>query len=117
MPFTRTQPRKMSLTVCMSRWPDDDPLAAVVELAGPGELLQHRRPGLFRLQEQRVLLVVAEQQRHPGARADAAHADHLAGEVDQAVLVEQDPPLRLEARAVRASMSRSLCSRRGALAR
>src|SRR6185295_952771 len=29
--------------------PDDDPLAAVVELAGRGELLQHRRTGLLRL--------------------------------------------------------------------
>ena len=61
----------------------DDPLAVVVKLARLEELLEHRGLGLLELQEQRVLAVAAEQQRDPGARADAPDADDLARDVDQ----------------------------------
>jgi hypothetical protein len=62
--------------------------------------LKDGRLGLLDLQEQRILPVASEQQRDPGARANAADPDHLAGEVDQAVALEQEAPVTLEARAV-----------------
>ena len=43
-------------------------------------------------------LVPAEQQDHPAAGPDAAHADHLAGHVDEAVLLQQHPPVGLQGR-------------------
>jgi hypothetical protein len=52
-------------------------------------LLQHRRAGLLGLQEQGVVGVPTDQQDHPGPRSDAADPDHLAGDVDPPVLVEQ----------------------------
>jgi hypothetical protein len=72
--------------------PDHHALARVRQLARPDEGLQHRRAGLLRLQEQRVAVVVAEQQQHEGARADAAHPHDLARGVDEPVLVQQQPP-------------------------
>ena len=47
-----------------------------------------------------IATVSAEQQRHPGCRPDAADADHLAGEVDEPELVEQDLALVRQREAV-----------------
>ena len=74
----------------------DHPLTVVLELARAEELLEHRCLGLLQLQEQRILAVAAEQQRDPGAGADAAHADDLAREVGQPELLEQHAPVVLE---------------------
>ena len=79
----------MSLLACISRWPDHHALAVVLELARTEELLEHRRLGLLHLQEQRIPAVAPQHQRDPGARADAADAHHLAREVDEPELLEQ----------------------------
>src|SRR3954462_14417266 len=55
----------------------DDPLSVVGELALAEVRLEHRTLGLLALQEQWVAVIVAEHQQDPGARADAADADHL----------------------------------------
>ena len=78
----------------------DDPLAAVRVLALADESLQHRRLRLLDLQEQRVLLVDAEEEHDPGAGADAADPDHLTGEVDEPELLEQVAAVGLERPAV-----------------
>ena len=69
--------------------PGDHPLAVVGVLARPGEVLEHGRPGLLHLQEQRVRAVAAEHQDDPAAGPDAAHADHLAGDVRHLELLQQ----------------------------
>ena len=86
---------------------DDDPLAVVLELTRSEELLEHRRLGLLHLQEQRVLAVAAQQQRDPGARADAAHTDDLACEVGQAELLEQYAPVVLQCGRGRSATARA----------
>ena len=67
----------------------DHALAVVGELALAEERLEHRGLRLLRLQEQRVVAVAAEHQDDPGAGADAADADDLAGGVDEAEPLEQ----------------------------
>ena len=44
---------------------------------------------LLHLDEQRVAVVAAHEERHPAPGAHAAHPDHLAGQVDELVLVQQ----------------------------
>ena len=61
----------------------NDALAVIAARATPGAWLQNRGARLLDLQEERVLVVRAEQQRHVAARADAADADHLARQVDR----------------------------------
>ena len=80
--------------------PGDDPLAMVGELAWRHELLEHRRLRFLQLQEQRFVFVASQQQRDPVAGADAADADDLAREVEQAKLVDQHAAVALEAREV-----------------
>src|SRR4051794_40122129 len=67
---------------------DHDALPAVAVLARADELLEHRGPGLLRLQEERAA-VVLEHQDHPRARAHAADTDDLPGDVHQVVAVQQ----------------------------
>ena len=69
----------------------DHPLAVVGELGLAEERLEHGRLRLLRLKEERVVAVAAEHQHHPGAGADAADTDHLAGGVDEAKALEQTP--------------------------
>ena len=71
----------------------DHALAAVRELALPEERLEHRRLGLLELEEQRIVVVLAEQKADPGARADTPDADHLPGRVNVPVALEQLPPV------------------------
>src|SRR5262249_51445060 len=59
----------------------DDTLAAIAVFAFAGELLEHRALGFLDLQEQRILVVATEEERDPGACADATHAYHLAGQI------------------------------------
>src|SRR4051794_25454833 len=67
----------------------DDSLPVVGEPAAAGMWLQHGVLGLLHLQEERVGVVAAEEQRDPAPRADAADAHDLAGEVDQPIALEQ----------------------------
>ena len=88
-PVTRCQPRKMSLAACIRRWPATTRCPWLRVLALAEEPLQHRLLGLLGLQEQRVAAVAAEHQHDPGAGADAADADDLAGRVDVVEVLEQ----------------------------
>ena len=74
----------------------DDALTAVAVLALADETLEDGRLRLLDLEKQRVPLVRAEHESDPGARADAADADHLAGKVDEPELFEQVTPVGLE---------------------
>ena len=78
----------------------DHALAVVVELAAPGELLEHRGLSLLHLQEQRVRAVPTEHQRDPRACADAPHADDLAGDIDVAVFAQQHMPVLTQGGAI-----------------
>ena len=80
----------------------DDALAVLGERALAQERLEHRRLRLLELQEQRIVVVAAEHQDDPGARAHAADADDLAGRVDVAIALEQPPPVGAQRPPVRA---------------
>ena len=70
----RTQPRKMSLTACISRCPATTRCPESSNSLAPMSSSSTSR--LLRLQEQRVHIVVAvvtQQQQHPRPGADAAH--------------------------------------------
>ena len=69
--------------------PGHHPLAMVGVCARAQEPLEHRRLRLLDLQEQRVVVVAAEQQHDVAAGADAAHAHDLVGHVDVAVLLDR----------------------------
>ena len=55
--------------------------------------LQDRRRRLLRLEDERVVLVAALEDDDEAARPDAADADHLEGEVDEAVPLEEVAPV------------------------
>ena len=86
----------MSLAACVSRWPSTTRWPLFANSLLTQERLQHRRLGLFELEEQRVLAVTAEHEADPGSSADAADADHLAGRVDIAEAFEQLAPVARE---------------------
>src|SRR3974390_1507588 len=69
--------------------PFNDPLSMVSELALGGPLLKYRCLGLFDLEEQGIVLILSEGQRHPATGSDAAHPDPLAGEIDKSVTIEK----------------------------
>ncbi len=105
MPWTRCQPRKMSLAACISRWPTTTRSPSFLgayrcRIAGGHVRLSTERLGLLDLQEQRVAVVPAAQQHDPAAGPDAADPDHLAGHVDELELVEQGPPVARQRAAV-----------------
>ena len=83
----------------------DDALAVVRVLALAEVRLEHRRLRLLDLEEERVVVVPAEQQDDPAAGADAADADDLAGDVDQPELLEQVAAVALQRAPVRAGSS------------
>ena len=86
----------MSLVGLHQALPRDHALAAVAVLALADEALQHRRLRLLDLQEQRVLVVDAEEQGDPGLGADAAHANDLARQIDEPELLKQVAAVGLE---------------------
>ena len=88
----------------------DDALAVLLVLARAEVRLEHRRLGLLELQEQRIVVVAAEQQQDPGAGPDAADADDLAGRVDVAEPLEQLSAVAGQGRAVVADEVRSVSS-------
>ena len=79
----------------------DDPLAVVAVPAGAEVRLEHRGLGLLDLQQERVVVVAAEHQHDPRPGPDAAHADDLAGDVDEPVALDEDPAIVRERRLVR----------------
>ena len=80
----------------------DDTLAVVGEAALAQVRLEHRGLGFLHLQEQRVVVVEADQERHPAAGADAADADHLPGQLHVPVALEQVATVGLQGVPVRA---------------
>ena len=76
--------------------PGDDTLALVGVPAAPGVVRQDRDLGFLGLQEQRFDPVAGVHQQDPGAGADAADPDDLAGHLDQGELLEQVPPVGLQ---------------------
>ena len=100
MPSAVSQPSRTSPAAWVRRWPATTRWPWWREAAGAGERLQHRGAGFLDLQEERVALVAAEQQRDPGPGADAADPDHLVGGVDVVVALGQDPGLLVERVAV-----------------
>ena len=89
---------------------DHHALAVILVLAGAGERLEHRCLRLLDLEHERIVGVDPDEERDPGAGADAADADDLARHVDEAVLVEQVTPFRGERGAVRLSTIASTSS-------
>ena len=89
----RCQPRKMSLAACISRCPTTTRSPCVRVVARAQEALEHRRLGLLDLEEQRVVVVAADQQHDVAAGADAADADHLPRRVHVAELLERVVPV------------------------
>ena len=77
--------------------PGDHALALVAVPATPGIVRQDRDLGFLGLQEQRLVAVPGVHQHDPGAGADAADPDDLAGHLDQGELLEQVPPVGLQA--------------------
>ena len=69
----------------------DDALTVAGISALAEEGFQHRCLGLLGLEEQRVLVVVADQEHDPGTGADTSDADHLAGGVAEAEPLEEVP--------------------------
>src|SRR4051794_29272648 len=67
----------------------DDALAVVCERAPAEVRLEHGRPCLLDLQEERIAVVATEHQHDPAPRAHTADADHLACQVDVAERLEQ----------------------------
>src|ERR1044072_3208184 len=70
------------------------PAMAEGALAGVG--LEHRGLRLLRLEEEWVAVVAAGEQDDPRPGPDASHADHLVGQVTEAVGLQQLPPVALE---------------------
>src|SRR3954452_13351403 len=68
-----------------------DALTLVLVAARAGERLEHRGLRLLELEEQRILIVTAQEQDDPRPRANAAHTDDLAGEVPVPERLRQAP--------------------------
>ena len=102
----------MSLAACIRRWPATTRWPWLAYLLLPDEPLEHRLLRLLGLQEQRVLAVAAEQQHDPGAGADAADADDLAGRVHVLEALEQLAPVGRQGAAVGPGSARGARLRR-----
>ena len=79
----------------------DDALTCVLVRAVADVLLEHRCLRLLDLHDHRVVAVATEQERDPRMRADAPDSDHLAGEVDERVPLEEGAPLVVQRPGVR----------------
>jgi hypothetical protein len=66
-----------------------DDLLAGVRVAAQRRIVHHGRQRLFRLEDQPVPDEVALQERDVVTCPDTAHTDHLVGDVDHAVVLEQ----------------------------
>src|SRR6188472_3294582 len=78
----------------------DDPPALVTEALVTGIGFEHRRPCLFHLEEEWVLLVPPQQQHDPAPGAYAADPDDLVRSIDVVVAVNQAADIGVHAAAV-----------------
>ena len=69
--------------------PFDDSAPVVLVVGGLEVRFEDRRVGFLDLEDQRVVVAAAVEQRDPATGPDAADADHLAGGVDEAVPIEE----------------------------
>jgi hypothetical protein len=67
----------------------------------PEERLEHRHLRLLELQEERVVVIAADQQQDPGAGTDAADAADLPCRMDVAIALEQAAAVAWQRAAVR----------------
>src|SRR5262249_4497705 len=94
----RTNPAEEDVARCLQQaLPFDHSLAVRGEPALAEERLQDRGVSLLDLQEQRVVLVPAQEQEDPATRTDAPDPDDLPREVDVAEALEQDAPVGRQA--------------------
>src|SRR4029450_3833756 len=73
--------------------PSHDALPVIGVRALPSVGLQHRGVRLLDLQEERILVMVPLEEHDVTASANAAHADDLAGHVDEGIAVQQRLPV------------------------
>ena len=78
--------------------PTNDPLAVIGmdALASLPVGFYHRGVRLFYLEEERITLILADEQHDIAARAHTAYADNLAGEINQGVAAQQVTPIFAE---------------------
>ena len=74
---------------CIRRCPATTRLPLFLYSLFPTNCSEHRGLSLLDLEEQRVVEVDAHEEHDPGAGADTADPDDLAGHVDEAELLEQ----------------------------
>ena len=79
----------MSLAACIRRWPSTTRWPWLANALAPRNGSSTDASASLACRKQRVLVVAAEQQDDPRARADAADADDLARRVDVAEALEQ----------------------------
>ena len=91
----------MSLAAWRRRWPATTRSPwLTVECSGRQEPLQHGRLGLLDLEEQRIVVVTAEEQGDEGYEPDAPDAHDLQRDVRDLVPVEEDAPVLLQGLAI-----------------
>ena len=95
MPVERCQPRKMSLAACMSRCPATTRWPWLAYRLFPTKRSSTDSWASFAWRNSGSGRPVRDQD-DPGAGADAADADDLAGDVDVVEVLEQVPPVGLE---------------------
>ena len=86
----------MSLTACIRRWPVTTRSPWLVNSLLPANSSSTEASASFICRNSGSLVVAPEQQRDPGARADAADTDDLAREVGQLELLEQHAAVVLQ---------------------
>ena len=90
----RVQPRKMSLVACISRWPSTT-RRPWLSTGSVSRALQHRRPRLLRLQEQRIVVVAAEHQQDRGSGCRRCRHRRPCGRCRRGEVAEQLLPVTL----------------------
>ena len=85
----RCHPRKMSLAACISRWPATTRSPWLAYWLGPRNRSRTDAWASLTWRNRGSSIVATDQQQDVAARPDAAHADHLAGGVDVAELLER----------------------------
>ena len=83
----------MSDAACIIRLPLDDTLSVLRVLAAREKRLEHRPLRLFELEEQRIIVVAADEEQDPGAGSDASDADDLPRGVHVSVALEEVAPV------------------------
>ena len=93
----------MSGAACIIRCPSTTRCPCWAYSALPEERLEHRGLRLLELEEQRVVVVAADQEQDPGACTHAADADDLACGMHVPVALEQVAPVVRQRAPIRAN--------------